>query len=480
MFTKDQAVSLLNAVGGKDNIVALTHCVTRMRFVLKEDSKADIVKIEELSFVKGTFTSNGQFQVIIGTEVADFYQVFTSVNQVDGISKEEAKKAAKKNMKLYERALANIAEIFVPLLPAIIAGGLILGFRNIIGDIKMFDGKSLAELSQFWAGTYNFLWLIAQAIFHYLPVGICWSITKKMGASQILGIVLGLTLISPQLLPAGQIGQVTPDVWNFGFVSIAKVGYQSQVIPSIFAAISLVYIERFMKKITPAAISMVIVPFVSIMLSVILAHALIGPIGRMIGDGLGNVIATAVTGDYKILFSFVFGFFYAPLVITGLHHINTAINLQLIETMGCTPIFPMVALSNIAQASAVLGIILVNKSQKEREISIPSCISGYLGVTEPALYGVNLKYKFPLICGCIGSAIAACVITVGGTMANSIGVGGLPAILSIQPQFWAVFAIGMVISVVVPCILTMIIYKRKFKTGQVEAVEELNDEIFGA
>lgn len=139
----------------------------------------------------------------------------------------------------------------------------------------------------------------------------------------------------------------------------------------------------------------------------------------------------------------------------------------------------MVALSNIAQASAVLGIILVNKSQKEREIAIPSCISGYLGVTEPALYGVNLKYKFPLLCGCIGSALAACFITMGGTMANSIGVGGLPAILSIQPQYWVIFCIGMLISIVVPCVLTMVVYKRKFKTGKSEAVEELNQEIFG-
>lgn len=336
MFTKEDTQKLLHEVGGKDNINAVTHCVTRMRFVLKEESLANIDNIEAIPCVKGTFTNNGQFQVIIGTEVDDFYKLFTSASDIQGISKDDAKKVAQKNMKFYERALANIAEIFVPLLPAIIAGGLILGFRNVIGDIKMFDGQSLADISQFWSGVYSFLWLIAQAIFHYLPVGICWSITKKMGSSQILGIVLGLTLISPQLLPAGQIGQVAPEVWNFGFISLAKVGYQSQVIPSIFAALSLVYIERGMKKITPSAISMIIVPFVSIMLSVILAHALIGPAGRMLGDWLGNIIASAVTGDYKVIFSFVFGFLYAPLVITGLHHINTAINLQLIDVMGCS------------------------------------------------------------------------------------------------------------------------------------------------
>lgn len=195
---------LLQYVGGKDNISAVTHCVTRMRFVLKNTALADKEKIESLKSVKGTFIQAGQFQVIIGNTVTDFYNDFVKVSGVEGVSKDSVKDAAKSNMTFIQRLMANLAEIFSPLIPAIIVGGLILGFRNIIGDVKFFeDGtKTLVEISQFWAGTHSFLWLIGEAIFHFLPVGITWAITKKMGTTQILGIVLGITLVSPQLLNA--------------------------------------------------------------------------------------------------------------------------------------------------------------------------------------------------------------------------------------------------------------------------------------
>ena len=477
MYTRENALDLLREVGGKENIVGVSHCITRMRFVLKDESKANQENIKKLKFAKGVFSNAGQFQVIIGSDVGDFYKVFVEATDSSAMSKDDAKKVAKKNMKLYERLLADIAEIFVPLLPAIIAGGLILGFRNIIGDIKMFNGQTLTEISVFWSGMYSFLWLIGEAIFQFLPVGITWSVAKKKGATPILGIVLGLTLISPQLMKAGLIGQQIPEVWNFGFFEIAKVGYQSQVIPAIFAGLALAAIENKMKKITPSSVAMIFVPFVTILVSVALAHTVIGPIGRWMGDGIGYVIGTSITGPFKVIFAGIFGMFYAPLVITGLHHINTAINLQLIADMGGTPIFPMVALSNIAIASATLAIVMLNKSQEEREISVPSAISGYLGVTEPALYGVVLKYKFPLICSMVGSSIAAIIVTAGGTMANSIGVGGLPAILSIQPQYWGVFAIGMLAAMVIPFILTMIVYKKKFKTGVSVELEEINAKI---
>ena len=200
----DDSKALLEYVGGKENISAVTHCVTRMRFVLKDTSKADKEKIEALKCVKGTFIQAGQFQVIIGNTVTDFYNDFVKVSGIEGVSKDSVKDAAKSNMSFIQKLMANLAEIFSPLIPAIIVGGLILGFRNIIGDVKFFeDGtKTLIEISQFWAGTYSFLWLIGEAIFHFLPVGIVWAITKKMGTTQILGIVLGITLVSPQLLNA--------------------------------------------------------------------------------------------------------------------------------------------------------------------------------------------------------------------------------------------------------------------------------------
>ena len=211
---------LLEYIGGKENIGAVSHCATRMRFVLNNTSLADEDKIKAIKSVKGTFTQAGQFQVIIGNDVANFYNEFTKVAGVEGVSKESVKDAAKSNMNFIQKVMANIAEIFAPLIPAIIVGGLILGFRNIIGEIKMFeDGtKTLIEISQFWAGVHSFLWLIGEAIFHFLPVGITWAVTKKMGTTQILGIVLGITLVSPQLLNAYSVaGAESIPYWDFGF-----------------------------------------------------------------------------------------------------------------------------------------------------------------------------------------------------------------------------------------------------------------------
>ncbi|EJG0947837.1 PTS trehalose transporter subunit IIBC, partial [Vibrio parahaemolyticus O10] len=451
---------LIELVGGPDNIASVSHCLTRLRFVLNDTDKADTKQLEALRMVKGCFTNAGQFQVVIGTEVDEVYKVLIELSGKSEASKDESKNAARQNMNIVERGISHLAEIFVPLLPAIITGGLILGFRNVIGDIKMFDGQTLTEISQFWATVHSFLWLIGEAIFFFLPVGVCWSTVKKLGGTPILGITLGVTLVSPQLMNAYLIGKQAPEVWDFGLFVIEKVGYQAQVIPAMLAGIALAFIETRLKRIIPSYLYLVVVPFVSIIVSVILAHSIIGPFGRMLGDGVAFAAKAAMTGDFAMIGSTIFGFLYAPLVITGIHHTTNAVDLQLMQELGGTPIWPLIALSNIAQASAVVGIIIISKKQDEREISVPAAISAYLGVTEPAMYGINLKYKFPMLSAMIGSACAAAICGSAGVMANGIGVGGLPGILSIQPQFWGIFALAMLVAMVVPAALTLILYKR--------------------
>lgn len=473
-FTED-AKLLLEYIGGKDNIKAVTHCVTRMRFVLIDEKKADVKKIESLKSAKGTFTQAGQFQVIIGNEVSEFYNEFTKIAGIDGVSKDAVKAAAKSNQTFIQKLMANLAEIFTPLIPALICGGLILGFRSVIGDIKLVeDGtKTLVETSQFFAGLYSFLWLIGEAIFHFLPVGIVWSITRKMGTTQILGIILGLTLVSPQLLNAYNMAPGTvPPVWDFGFVQIEMVGYQAQVIPAILAAFILVYLEKFWRRITPDYISMIIVPLFSLIPAVILAHTVVGPIGWAIGSFIANAVYAGLTSSFGWLFAGVFGFFYAPLVITGLHHMTNAIDLQLMSQFNGTILWPMVALSNIAQGSAVLAMIfLQRKNERAKQINVPACISCYLGVTEPALFGVNLKYGFPFICGLVGSCIAAMISVSSGVMASSIGVGGIPGILSIKPQFMFMFFIAMIVAFCIPFILTTVVGKKKLTSEDISGVD---------
>lgn len=473
-FTED-AKLLLEYIGGKDNIKAVTHCVTRMRFVLIDEKKADVKKIESLKSAKGTFTQAGQFQVIIGNEVSEFYNEFTKIAGIDGVSKDAVKAAAKSNQTFVQKLMANLAEIFTPLIPALICGGLILGFRSVIGDIKLVeDGtKTLVETSQFFAGLYSFLWLIGEAIFHFLPVGIVWSITRKMGTTQILGIILGLTLVSPQLLNAYNMAPGTvPPVWDFGFVQIEMVGYQAQVIPAILAAFILVYLEKFWRRITPDYISMIIVPLFSLIPAVILAHTVVGPIGWAIGSFIANAVYAGLTSSFGWLFAGVFGFFYAPLVITGLHHMTNAIDLQLMSQFNGTILWPMVAFSNIAQGSAVLAMIfLQRKNERAKQINVPACISCYLGVTELALFGVNLKYGFPFICGLVGSCIAAMISVSSGVMASSIGVGGIPGILSIKSQFMFMFFIAMIVAFCIPFILTTVVGKKKLTSEDVSGVD---------
>ena len=364
-FTKD-ATELLKLVGGKENIQAVTHCVTRMRFVLRDPSKADIAAIEDLPSVKGTFTQSGQFQVIIGNEIQEFYNDFVKISGIEGVSKEEVKETAKSQQNTIQKIMSNMSEIFAPIIPALIVGGLILGFRNVIDSMAIMEGgtKTLCQVSQFWSGVDHFLWLIGEAIFHFLPVGIVWSITKKMGTTQILGIVLGITLVSPQLLNAYAVaGTAAADipVWNFGFATVQMIGYQAQVIPAMLAGFTLVYLEKFFRKISPSYVSMIVVPFCSLLIAVILAHTVLGPIGWTIGDWISQIVWAGLNSPVKWLFAAVFGFVYAPLVITGLHHMTNAIDSQLIASFGGTNLWPMIALSNIAQGSAVLAMIVLQK-----------------------------------------------------------------------------------------------------------------------
>lgn len=459
---------LLELVGGKGNIQAVSHCMTRMRFVLIDPKKADEKAIEDLPSVKGTFTQAGQYQVIIGNDVSVFYNEFTKYAGIEGVSKDAVKAAAKTNQNIAQKIMGTLGEIFAPLIPALICGGLVLGFRNVIGEINFFNNgtQSLADVSQFWSGMYNFLWLIGEAVFHLLPVGIVWSITKKMGTTQILGIILGLTLVSSQLLNGFSVSSTPADeipVWDFGFFQVEMIGYQGQVIAAMMAGFVLVYLEQFFKKICPEVISMIVVPFCSLVPAVIIAHTIVGPIGWTIGNAIGDVVYAGLTSDFRFLFAAVFGLLYAPLVMTGLHHMTNAIDSQLLNTPAkSTILWPMIALSNIAQGSSVLAMsVLQKKNERAQQINVPACISCYLGVTEPALFGVNLKYVFPLVCGMIGSCCAAMISVGFGIEALSIGVGGLPGILSIKPEYWGLFLLAMAAAIVIPFTLTFIVGKIK-------------------
>lgn len=439
-----------------------------MRFVLGDDKKADVKTIEAIPVVKGTFTNAGQFQVIIGNDVPIFYNDFTAVSGIEGVSKEAAKSAAKSNQNPVQRVMTTLAEIFTPLIPALIVGGLLLGLQNVLGSIQFrnLGGKTIVEVSKFWEGVNEILSVISGAIFGFLPVGITWSVSRKMGTSQILGIVLGICLVHPSLLSAYEYAahKAAGDIPHF-ILGFEKVGYQGQVIPALLAGLTLSYLEIFWRKYIPEVISMIFVPLLSLVPAVILSYAVLGPIGWWLGGLISGVVLAGLTGPVKWLFCAVFGAIYAPFVITGLHHMTNAIDLELVRTAGGTGLWPMIALSNIAQGSAVFAYYFIKRhDEREAQISLPATISAYLGVTEPALFGVNVKYVYPLVAGMSASALSGLLSTVFGVQANSIGIGGLPAILSINPQYWAIFAIIMVVDIVVAMVLTFLFHKTGFLT----------------
>ena len=465
---EQEAKDLLAAIGGKENVTAVTHCATRMRFVLGNDKKADVKTIEAIPAVKGTFTNAGQFQVIIGNDVPIFYNDFTAVSGIEGVSKEAAKSAAKSNQNPVQRVMTTLAEIFTPLIPALIVGGLLLGLQNVLGSIQFSNlgGKTIVEVSKFWEGVNEIVSVISGAIFGFLPVGITWSVSRKMGTSQILGIVLGICLVHPSLLSAYEYAahKAAGDIPHF-ILGFEKVGYQGQVIPALLAGLTLSYLEIFWRKYIPEVISMIFVPLLSLVPAVILSYAVLGPIGWWLGGLISGVVLAGLTGPVKWLFGAIFGAIYAPFVITGLHHMTNAIDLELVRTAGGTGLWPMIALSNIAQGSAVFAYYFIKRhDEREAQISLPATISAYLGVTEPALFGVNVKYVYPLVAGMSASALSGLLSAVFGVQANSIGIGGLPAILSIKPQYWAIFAIIMIVDIVVAMVLTFLFHKTGFLT----------------
>ncbi|MBT2634397.1 PTS system trehalose-specific EIIBC component [Bacillus sp. ISL-26] len=450
------ARQIVDAVGGIDNIAAATHCVTRLRFALIDEGKVDQKVLDEIDVVKGSFAVNGQFQVVIGQGTVN--KVYAELVKETGIgeaSKEEVKKASEHKMNPLQRAVKTLADIFIPILPAIVTAGLLMGLNNILtAEGIFFSSKSIVQVYPQWADLANMINLIAGTAFTFLPALIGWSAVKRFGGSPLLGIVLGVMLVHPDLLNAWGYGAAEQSgdipVWNLFGLEVQKVGYQGQVLPILLASYLLAKLELFLTKRTPEGIQLLVVAPVTLLVIGFLSFVIIGPITFAIGNALTSGLI-AVFGKFSALGGLLYGGLYSALVITGMHHTFLAVDLQLIGSkLGGTFLWPMLALSNIAQGSAALAMMLILKDKKQRGLSLTAGISAYLGITEPAIFGVNLRYKFPFVIAMISSGIAGMYISVKGVLASSVGVGGVPGIFSIMSQYWGVFAIGMLIVLILP------------------------------
>lgn len=464
----NEAKAIVAAVGGFDNINAATHCVTRLRFALDDEDKVDHDALEDLPIVKGSFSTNGQFQVVIGQGTVDkVHAAMVKETGVGEATKEEVKEAGGKKQHALQRGIKVLADIFIPILPAIVTAGLLLGLNNILANDGIFAKESVIDMYPQWAGVADMINIIANTAFTFLPALIGWSAVKRFGGNELLGIVLGLILVHPDLLNAGDYGEAVKEggvpVWHLFGLEVDKMGYQGQVLPVLFASWLLAKIEIFLKKRVIDSLQLLVVAPIALLVTGFLSFLIIGPVTFAIGNGITDGLVY-VFDHFAVLGGLVYGAIYAPLVITGMHHTFLAVDLQLIGSTGSTFLWPILALSNIAQGSAAFAMMLTSKDEKLRGLAGTSGISAWLGITEPALFGVNLRFRYPFFAAVIGSAIAGGFITMQHVLATSIGVGGIPGVFSILSGGWGAFFIGMGIVIVVPFVITYIIAKRKMYT----------------
>ncbi|WP_396266077.1 PTS system trehalose-specific EIIBC component [Halobacillus salinarum] len=466
MDHKKQAAEILEAIGGKENISAATHCVTRLRLALVDEGIVDQEKLNGIDAVKGFFSTNGQFQVVIGQGTVDkVYKELIALAGIGESSKEEVKEATKGKMNPLQRGIKTLADIFIPILPAIVTAGLLLGINNILTAPGIFfDDQSVIDVYPQWSDFANMIIVIANTAFTFLPGLIGWSAVKKFGGSPILGIVMGLILVNPELLNAWSYGEAvkegTVPHWNLFGLSIEKIGYQGQVLPVLVASYLLTKIEVFLRKKVADSIQLLVVGPVALLVTGFLTFIIIGPVTFAIGNGITDGLV-AIFDHFAALGGLIYGGIYGVLVITGMHHTFLAVDIQLIGSTGTTFLWPMLALSNIAQGSAAFAIMAASKDDKLKGLGLSSGISAWLGITEPALFGVNLRFKYPFIIAISSSALAGLYISASGVKANSIGVGGVPGIFSIVAEYWVPFLIGMAIVIIVPFVVTYLYAKRK-------------------
>ena len=441
---EEEIKKLIPLLGGTKNISSAMHCVSRLRLVVHDTKLIDDKAIAKLDYSRGTMKlQNNQYHVVIGTDIDNYFKEFSKQTGINASTKSEVKADAASNGSFWARMMQHFAEIFIPLIPALVAGGLILGIRNIFE--ADFNGYQIIAHSGFMKGLNDFLWIPAQAVFWYLPVTISWSIFKKMGGSEVLGIILGLSMLLPPLINVyGLSGNGLKWIWDMDLSKVGfdfgnwtfpwKISYTAQVLPAIGVAFAGVYIERMLNNFVTPVLKQIVVPLGVILLGYTLAMVVIGPIGWTIGTAVSFAVKWALTNTIaKYFFGPIFGLLYAPLVITGMHHMLNAVMIQNVTLIGGTMFFPILALSNIAQGAAALAFTMRHrKSRKMKQVGTSATTAAWLGVTEPAMYGINLRYMSPFLAAIVGSSLGSALIIVSGVSAAGIGNGAWLGALSIQ------------------------------------------------
>ncbi len=466
------AKEVISHVGGPKNIKKAFHCATRLRLMLKDPSLADEKALESVDRVKGTFLVQEQFQIIFGSGTVNL--VTDEVLKELGMESQDQadEEIVEKKGNPISRAVKTLSDIFVPIVPAIVAGGLLMGINNVLTAQGLFFAhKSLIEAYPMFKDFASIINLFSNAAFTFLPILVGFSATKKFGGNPYLGAVMGMIMVHPDLLNCYNYGKVATPFWNLFGLKVAAVGYQGTVLPILFVSWLIAKLETKLHKITPSWLDNLTTPLLSVLITGFITFLAVGPVLRE----AGNILADGLQWIYFTLGPVggaIFGFLYAPIVITGMHQSFIAIETQLLASAAHrTFIFPTAAMSNVAQGAAVLAVFFLSKDPKQKSLCSASGISALLGITEPAMFGVNLKLKYPFIGAICGSGVGSAWIAGTKTLASAVGTAGIPGFISIPPESWLNYGIGMVLSMSVAFIVTCILHKRNVE-GKTPAENE--------
>jgi len=471
MDYRKTAREIYEHVGKKENIISAAHCATRLRLVIADNEKADKDAVENINGVKGVFFAQGQMQIILGTGVVNkVYDEFIQIAGISESSKEELKQVAASRANLFQRLIKTLGDIFVPIIPAIVASGFLMGIMEAL-NFMVNNGYLNIDTS---GSIYTFAQLFSNTAYTFLPILIAYSAGKVFGANPYLAAVIGMIMIHPNLQNAWTVAtegvQATQKVW-FGLYSIDMVGYQGHVIPVVIAVWVLAQIEKKLHKIVPAMLDLFVTPLVSVFVTGYLTLSIIGPIFVTIENGLLDGVQCLIALPFGIG-SFIMGAFYAPTVVAGVHHMYTIIDLGQIAKFGMTFWLPLASAANLAQGGAALAVALKTKDQKIKSMAVPSALSACMGITEPAIFGVNLRFGKPFVMACIGGACGALFASVTALGATGTGVTGIFGILLCLNQPLS-YLLMMAISVGVAFVLTwMFGYKDSVSETCQEAEKE--------
>ena len=463
------ASEILNEIGGKENLASAAHCATRLRLVIADNSKVKKASLENVEGVKGVFEAAGQLQIIIGTgTVNKVYDEFISLAGVEAASKDDVKAAAAAQAPWYKRAVKTLGDIFVPIIPAIVATGLLCGLLG--GLSKAFPDMAGSDL-------FKLLDIFSNAALTFLPILIAVSAAKIFGGNIYLGAVIGMIMIHPNLVNAWSAGSgtETQTLWSwFGLWDIQNTGYQGHVIPVVIAVLVMSKLEKALHKKVPETIDLFVTPLVSVLVSGFLTLTLIGPVFSQ----LETWVLTGAKALIAIPFgigAFIMGGVYAPTVVAGVHHMYNAIELAMIADNGQNTWMPIATAANVAQGAAALAVAFKTKQQKVKSLALPASLSAFMGITEPAIFGVNVRYTKPLIAGMIGGACGAAVASLTGVYATANGVTGLFGFLITTQSFGGYLACFLIASAVA-FVLSYFMYKDPEEAAAPAAPEKIGTD----